>query len=69
MGSLVINTEFERGQIVYLKTDPEQLERIVYAYYIDNNDETKYELRVGMDWSIHVGFEISLEPSYAEEED
>lgn len=52
--------EFQIGQVVYLVTDPEQLERMVYSYTI-NNREVIYNLTQGTTTSGHFNFEISTE--------
>ena len=52
--------EFKIGDIVYLRTDPEQLERMVYSYTI-NNREVLYNLTQGTITSGHFDFEILLE--------
>ena len=52
--------EFKIGDIVYLRTDPEQLERMVYSYTI-NNREVLYNLTQGTVTSGHFDFEISSE--------
>lgn len=52
--------EFKIGDIVYLHTDPEQLERMVYSYTI-NNREVLYNLTQSTTTSGHFDFEISTE--------
>jgi hypothetical protein len=52
--------EFEEGDIVYLKTDPEQLPRMVTAYKVRGGVVT-YELSLGEACSWHQGVEISYE--------
>lgn len=52
--------EFQIGQVVYLVTDPEQLERMVYSYTI-NNREVIYNLTQGTTTSGHFNFEISTD--------
>ena len=52
--------EFQIGQIVYLVTDAEQLERMVYSYTI-NNREIIYNLTQNTTTSGHFSFEISAD--------
>lgn len=58
MKPLKINVEFELGQAVWLKTDTEQLERIVTQLIICEGG-VMYELSCGEDSSAHWGFEIT----------
>lgn len=60
----VINNKYEIGDIVYLKTDIEQVPRIVYCFIIYQN-EIIYKLCAGITMSEHYDFEISPEKSYA----
>lgn len=48
------------GDIVYLKTDPEQLERQVSGI-LKRPGATLYELCCGTESSVHYSFEISVE--------
>ena len=57
----VINTEFELKQEVWLKTDPEQLKRIVIGFMIFVEGEIMYRLMCGTLQSDHWAFEISAE--------
>jgi hypothetical protein len=52
--------DFEPGDIVYLKTDRDQYERMVTGYCIRQAGIT-YELSFGSTTSWHYGFEISVE--------
>lgn len=54
------NYKIEIGQIVYLKTDPEQKERIVTAILFRPTGIT-YELTQATDQSWHYAFEIAIE--------
>lgn len=51
---------FEIGDIVFLKTDPDQMERIVVGIEIYDNS-ISYSLCSGTSQSLHFGFEISDE--------
>ena len=53
-------SEFDFGDIVFLKTDPDQLERQITGYIMRPNS-IAYELSCGVETSIHYGFEISRE--------
>jgi hypothetical protein len=55
-----INVDFKIGQTVFLKTDPEQFERLVTAIVVENKD-ISYQLSCGEDQSIHSDYEISAE--------
>lgn len=55
-----INSRFNIGDVCYLKTDPDQLERFVTAIKINSNGLT-YEVSYIADYSYHYDFEISKE--------
>jgi hypothetical protein len=57
---MTINTKFNIGDTVYLKTDPEQLERIVYAIDIRQTG-LLYSLCCGTNTSNHYDFEITTD--------
>ena len=50
--------EYEIGEVVYLRTDRDQLERLVYSLEIMQNT-VHYVLVNGTTVSKHAGFEIS----------
>lgn len=58
---LTIEIQFEIGQIVYLKTDDEQLERICIGYSIRPNHLVVYDLQNCEKSTSHYDFEISSE--------
>lgn len=58
---MVIENKFEIGQTVYLKTDIEQLQRIITAIKICGDNSMFYELSCGKECSDHYDFEISEE--------
>lgn len=58
--AMVIDNKFDFGQEVYLKTDPEQLKRIVTQFSVTKNGIV-YELSFGAIVSPHYDFEISTE--------
>ena len=59
--AMVVNSEFEFGQQVYLKTDKGQDIRIVTAICVRGNGNITYELHCGVNSSWHYNFEISAE--------
>lgn len=58
--SKILSNKHEIGDIVYLKTDPEQQPRIVYCFKVYKNDML-YEIVCGTVTSAHYDFELSLE--------
>ena len=56
----VIDNKFDHGDIVYLKTDKDQLPRIVYCLKVFPN-EILYEVTAGTLTSAHYEFELSKE--------
>lgn len=56
--SMIIETDHNFEDIVYLKTDPEQLPRIVTRFVVSKHSVI-YELNCGTVCSAHYGFEIS----------
>ena len=60
MKKITLNVEFEYGDIVFLKTDMEQLPRMVTCYII-RDGYIIYELTQGASSSTHFGVEITRE--------
>lgn len=58
--AIMIDNKFEIGEEVYLKTDREQLSRIIYCFKVFKN-EIMYEVANGTTVSAHYDFEISKE--------
>lgn len=58
---MLINNKFNIGQTVYLKTDTDQLRRIVTAIKVCGDNSFFYELSCGRECSDHYDFEISEE--------
>lgn len=54
-----LDIEFEIGDIVYLKTDPEQLPRMVTGMSIRKSGVISYELSQSTMTGYHYDFEIS----------
>ena len=57
---MLIDNKFNVGDLVYLKTDESQTERMVTGFYIRQNNLT-YGLSCGSEESWHYDFEISTE--------
>lgn len=57
---MVIDNKFEIGQMVYLKTEEEQLPRIITCIIVDMGS-VMYELINCTTTSCHYEFELSLE--------
>lgn len=57
---MVIDNKYELGDMVYLKTDPDQRARIVSAFLI-RPGFIEYRLDYGTDFSWHADFVISIE--------
>jgi hypothetical protein len=57
----VINHEFERGDVVFLKTDPEQNPALVCGLCVYKEGEVMYEIIKGTITSKHWAFELSSE--------
>ena len=55
----VINNVFEIGDIVYLKTDVQHLQRIVFAIVFYKHGDITYKLTSGTTISEHYEFEIT----------
>ena len=53
------NSQFGLGDIVYLKTDPEQLERMVTEVCFKGSGSVVYNLNVGATESYHYDMELS----------
>lgn len=61
---MVIDNEYEIGDIVYLKTDEEQAQRMVVFIKVFKDGELVYSLSRGTIESQHYSFEISKEKTY-----
>ena len=57
---MTIKSEFNMGQVVYLKTDKDQEPRMVTQLVV-SRAEVRYELSKGVEASVHYGYEISAE--------
>lgn len=57
---MVIENKYDIGEIVYLKTDPEQLPRFVFGFSVFRR-EVLYKLACGINVSEHYEFELSTE--------
>lgn len=62
MATIILNVEFEQGEIVYLRTDQEQLPRLVMGYRLQNMSVTVlYDLMCGTTQSCHYELELTRE--------
>lgn len=61
---MTINNNYKFNDIVYLKTDPEQKQRIITEINIKPNLILMYELACGSESSWHYEFEISINKDY-----
>lgn len=59
--AIVIDNRHEIGDTVFLKTDPDQLYRMIMAFKVFKDGELLYELVQGTISSYHYDFEISTE--------
>tara|TARA_B110000971_G_C19634720_1_gene330764 strand:+ start:274 stop:459 length:186 start_codon:yes stop_codon:yes gene_type:complete len=59
----IIENDFEIGEEVYLKTDPDQNFRIVTGFLIRKNGIT-YELSCGIENTWHYDYEINKNKTY-----
>lgn len=59
--AIIVENRFYHGEIVYLKTDREQLPRLVSCIKVYSQGEVMYELISGTLSSVHYEFEISKE--------
>ena len=58
---MVIDNKYEFEEIVYLKTDQEQMPRIVVSVEVYKGGELLYKLACGTATSSHYEFEMSRE--------
>ncbi len=58
---MVIDEQFKIGELVYLKTDPNQEVRMVIGYVLRYHDILIYTLSCGDNESNHYDLEISTE--------
>lgn len=59
--TMLIDNEYNLGDIVYLATDPDQLPRMVTAFGVRKQGSMLYELSLGEMSSSHQDFEITKE--------
>ena len=57
----IVDSAFDFGDIVYLKTDIDQKKRIVSAMMMRGDGACMFELSCGTEAKWHYGFEISTE--------
>lgn len=59
MGGFNVEPEFQLDEILYLKTDPEQLPRLLIGYIIYQDHTISYKLTQALIESQHFASEIS----------
>jgi len=64
MASVLINYEYEPGDLVYLITDEDQSPRMVLSFTYDGSSEIMYTLMRGTISSTHYSKEISRERNF-----
>jgi hypothetical protein len=62
---MIIDNKFDLKQFVYIKTDIDQLKRIVTAIIVCPDNSYLYECTLGVSSSKHYDFELSTEPDMA----
>lgn len=58
---MTINNKFKLGEVVFLRTDPEQFARIIVAIQLTVDGGMLYKLAVGMNEQWHYEVEITRE--------
>lgn len=58
--SKILDNKYEIGDTVYLKTDPDQIPRIVFCFMVFRS-EVLYKIACGVVESNHYDFELSTE--------
>jgi hypothetical protein len=61
MPSTIVHHEFEEGEIVYLRTDPEQHARIVMGFRLQNGGTLLVDIMCGTIQSCHYEMELTRE--------
>lgn len=64
---MIVNVPYEFGDIVFLKTDPDQYERMVYKISIYPNGAVMVALSFGATNSEHYDFEVSTQKDLMKE--
>jgi hypothetical protein len=60
---MILDLEFDIGDTVYLKTDEDQLIRIITGIYVTQN-EIVYYLSKGTEETKHYGFELTTTKNF-----
>lgn len=58
---MTINNKFKLGEMVYLRTDPDQFARIIVALQITVDGGMLYKLAIGMNEQWHYEVELTRE--------
>lgn len=61
MAAFKIDVEYEFGDLVYLRTDPQQLERLVTGYILRPGSAPIYKVTFNTGETAHFGIELSTE--------
>lgn len=61
---MLVDNKFNVGDYVYLKTDTEQIQRLVTGITIDLNGGLTYTLVAGVEQSFHYDLEMTKEKNY-----
>ena len=61
---MIIDNIYEIGQVVYLKTDTDQIPRIVISISVYKGGELLYKVASGTSTSEHYEFELSKEKEF-----
>lgn len=58
---MMLENVYDIGEVVYLKTDPDMLPRIVTKISAFSVDSLEYQLSCGVNFSYHMDYEITKE--------
>lgn len=58
---MTINNKFKLGEVVFLRTDPDQFSRIIVAIQITVDGGMLYKLAIGMNEQWHYEVELTRE--------
>lgn len=59
---MIIDNKFDLKEFVYIKTDPDQLKRIITAIIVCPDNSYLYECTLGAAATKHYDFELATEP-------
>lgn len=61
---IIIENQYDIGEIVYLRTDEDQYPRVIVSIEVYKNGEILYKICRGTESSYHYEFEMSSEKTY-----